>query len=123
MAPWAGRTRHGRFEFDGRPYQLEVNAGAHSIHGTVREQAWAIEDFGPAHVRLRWAFGPKWPFAGWAEEVIEDHHASGWVELSLHTTDEAMPAVGCWHPAGDPQLATGGPGALWVRPGATGAPA
>ena len=108
MAPWAGRTRHGQFAFAGREYQLEVDSGAHAIHGTVRAREWTIEDVGSAHVHVRCDFGPKWPFAGWAEQVIEVHTDHVALELSLHTTDPAMPAAGGWHPWWRRQLAAGG---------------
>src|SRR5688500_5057784 len=66
MAPWAGRTRHGRFTFDSVEHQLEINAGAHSIHGTVREQPWRVVDADHRGIRMTCGFGPTWPFAGWA---------------------------------------------------------
>src|SRR3954447_6387341 len=43
MAPWAGRTRHGRFTFGDVEYQLPRDAGDHAIHGTVRARPWAVE--------------------------------------------------------------------------------
>src|SRR3954454_3423928 len=84
MAPWAGRTRHGRFTFDGVEHQLEVNSGAHSIHGTVRQRPWTVEEANPTRVRISTAFGPGWPFAGWAEQVIVVHDDRVELELSMH---------------------------------------
>src|SRR3954454_21790009 len=61
MAPWAGRTRHGRFSFDGVEHQLEINSGEHSIHGTVRERPWTVEEADGRRVRISCGFGPAWP--------------------------------------------------------------
>src|SRR4051795_6301041 len=65
MTPWAGRTRHGRFTFDGVTHQLEVNSGDHAIHDTVRKSPWEVTDQRADRVVLRCDFGPGWPFAGW----------------------------------------------------------
>ena len=34
MVPWVGRTRRGRFSFDGVDYELPINMEPHAIHGT-----------------------------------------------------------------------------------------
>jgi aldose 1-epimerase len=98
MAPWAGRTRHGRFTFEGVEHQLEINSGAHSIHGTVRQQVWTVDDADARSVRMSCPFGPAWPFAGWVEHDIAVHGDRVELELSLHAADGRMPAVGGWHP-------------------------
>jgi aldose 1-epimerase len=98
LAPWAGRIRHGRFRFDGADHQLEVNSGAHAIHGTVRHRPWTVEEGSASRARLRCDFGPGWPFAGWAEQVIEVHADRVDLELALHAADGRMPAIGGWHP-------------------------
>ncbi len=38
-----GRIRHGAFRYGGRSYQLDVNSGAHHIHGFLRSRPWKIE--------------------------------------------------------------------------------
>jgi len=119
MAPWAGRTRHGCFTFEGGEHQLEINAGAHSIHGTVRQQPWTVEDADPQRLRLTCGFGPKWPFAGWAEQVIAVHGDRVELELSLHASDGPMPAVGGWHPWWQRRLAPNGPEAELDLPAAS----
>ena len=43
---YANRIARGKFEIDGRPYQLTLNDGANSLHGGVRgfgSRWWAIE--------------------------------------------------------------------------------
>jgi aldose 1-epimerase len=98
MAPWAGRTRHGRFTFDGVDHQLEVNSGEHSIHGTVRQRAWSVEDATTTRAHLKTDFGEGWPFPGWAEQVVTAHEDRIELELSMHAAEGRMPAVGGWHP-------------------------
>jgi galactose mutarotase-like enzyme len=112
MAPWAGRTRHGRFTFDGVEHQLEINSGVHSIHGTVRERPWTVEEADRHRVRIRCDFGPGWPFAGWAEQVIVVHGDRVELELSMHAADGPTPAVGGWHPWWQRQLSRGAPAEL-----------
>src|SRR5206468_2980253 len=41
MAPWAGRIRHGSFDFEGQRYQLPLNNPPHAIHGTARDHPWS----------------------------------------------------------------------------------
>jgi len=112
MAPWAGRTRHGRFTFDGVEHQLEINAGAHSMHGTVRQRPWTVEESDRRRVRMRCDFGPAWPFPGWAEQVIVVHDDRVELELSMHAADRPMPVVGGWHPWWQRRLGDGAPAAL-----------
>ena len=60
MAPWAGRVRHGSFDFEGQRYQLPLNHPPHAIHGTARDQPWQVDGEGV----LSTALGPPWPFGG-----------------------------------------------------------
>lgn len=40
------RTRYGRFEFQGRVYQLEINwEGKHNNHGFLAEQLWKVASY------------------------------------------------------------------------------
>jgi aldose 1-epimerase len=112
MAPWAGRTRHGRFTFNGVEHQLEVNSGDHSIHGTVRGRPWTVEEADDRRVRISCDFGPGWPFAGWAEQIIAVHGDHVGLELSMHAADGPMPAVGGWHPWWQRRLDRGEPATL-----------
>jgi aldose 1-epimerase len=112
MAPWAGRTRHGHFVFDGVEHQLEINSGGHSIHGTVRDRPWVVEELEQRRARITCDFGPGWPFAGWAEQVIVVHADRIDLELSMHAVDGPMPVVGGWHPWWQRRLGRGGPAEL-----------
>jgi len=98
MAPWAGRTRHGRFTFEGIEHRLECDSGPHAIHGTVRHQPWMVESAEPDAVLLSCPFGPGWPFPGHVEHRVHVLPDSVTFELALHADDGRMPAVGGWHP-------------------------
>ena len=98
MAPWAGRTRDGRFTFDGSTHPLVRNAGSHAIHGTVRDQAWTTEWVEADAVHLRCDFGTTWPYPGHVEQTITLHDDRLELELALHADVEPMPAIGGWHP-------------------------
>ena len=47
MAPFAGRIRDGRLDFQGHEYQLEQNLPPHAIHGTVARSKLAGRCGGP----------------------------------------------------------------------------
>lgn len=100
MAPWAGRTGHGRFIFDGVEHALPVvdRHAPHAIHGTVRDRPWVVESADPRSVRLSAGLGSDWPWDGWCEQVITLNHDSIRLELSLHSVAERFPAVVGWHP-------------------------
>ena len=44
LIPWPNRLEDGRYEFDGRRYQLPLNEPEHqnAIHGLVRGAAWTV---------------------------------------------------------------------------------
>ena len=118
MAPWAGRTRRARFVFDGVEHELPINAGAHAIHGTVRDRVWTVVDSGTGHARLTCDFGPNWPFPGWVEHTITLHADHVDLELTMHAANGRMPAVGGWHPWWRRQLTAGAPARLGLPAGA-----
>jgi aldose 1-epimerase len=98
MAPWAGRTRRGRFTFDGVDYELPINAAPHAIHGTVRDRVWTVAEHDAQHASLTCDLGPSWPFAGWVEHDIAIHDDRIDLTLSVHAGQHPMPAVCGWHP-------------------------
>jgi aldose 1-epimerase len=119
MAPWAGRTRHGRFTFNGVDHQLEINSGEHSIHGTVRQQSWSVVAAGDDRIHLRCDFGPAWPLGGWAEQVIAVHADRVELELSMHAADLPTPVVGGWHPWWQRRLSEGAADVVLELPAAS----
>lgn len=98
MAPWAGRTRDGRFVFNGVEHHLPINLAPHAIHGTVRDRPWVVEDANPLHARLSCDLGPAWPFAGWAEQKLTLVGDGLDASLSVHSAEGPMPASLGWHP-------------------------
>lgn len=100
MVPWAGRIRHGRFEFDGRRYELPTNFGGHAIHGTGFTRPWQLDSLEADAAVLSLALPEDgyWPFGGTATQTIHlgaDHLA---LQLAVQAGRHAMPAVLGWHP-------------------------
>lgn len=93
MVPFAGRVRHGRFEFRGRRHELPLNFPPHAIHGTVHERRWALVDDDTIETEL----GPSWPFKGRARQRFQLEAGSFTSRLELQA-DEPMPASIGWHP-------------------------
>ncbi len=93
MAPYAGRTRHGRFSFGGREYALPLGLPPHAIHGTVMHRAWRRLDGTTIETEL----GADWPFAGRVTQRFELAPSRLDVRMELHA-DEPMPASMGWHP-------------------------
>ena len=60
MVPWAGRVRHGSFDFEGQRHQLPLNNPPHAIHGTARDHPWQEDGEGVISASLE----PPWPFGG-----------------------------------------------------------
>ena len=55
LAPWPNRLADGRYEFNGRSYQLPVTEPARRAanHGFVHDQAWEVSDRSEDSVELR----------------------------------------------------------------------
>jgi aldose 1-epimerase len=118
MAPWAGRTRHGRFTFAGVEHRLPLNSPPHAIHGTVRQRDWTVLAASPTSVGIETDLGENWPFPGRCRQVIvlaDDH-----VELTVSIQSDAgeMPASAGWHPWFRRHLGRGLPARLDLPAGA-----
>jgi aldose 1-epimerase len=100
MLPWAGRVRHGRFDFRGEPQRLPVNLGAHAIHGVALDLPWQVEEHAPARVALslRLPQDERWPFGGTARQLVEADERRLQLTLTLSAGERAMPATIGWHP-------------------------
>lgn len=100
MLPWAGRIRHGRFEFAGRTWQLPVNMGEHAIHGVSMWLPWEIEkhEANVVELSLRMPQDQRWPFGGTARQRIEVHGGQVRMTLSVRAGSQAMPVALGWHP-------------------------
>jgi aldose 1-epimerase len=109
MAPFAGRTRGGRFRWKDTIHEMAPNHAGHAMHGTVFDRRWMVERSDRRYLRLRADLEPGWPFRGWA--IQEVALAPGKLELRLevHSAEVAFPATSGWHPWFRRQLGTGRP--------------
>jgi aldose 1-epimerase len=97
MAPFAGRVRDGRFEFDGRAYRLPLRMPPNAIHGTVLDRPWDVTLQGEHRVELSNDLGPDWPFEGVVVQTVA--LVPGGLEATLELlAAEPMPVVLGWHP-------------------------
>ena len=104
MAPWAGRIRNGRFNFDGADHELPINhrdgdrpEQAHAIHGLVFDRAW------PAATRTSTSscqatIPLDWEFRGTVSQVISAFDDQVVLTLTVAATGPAFPAELGWHP-------------------------
>ena len=101
MLPWAGRIRCGRFEFEGRTYELPPSLGEHAIHGVGFVLPWTVvaQSAESLELMLRLPEDGTWPFGGLARQRIAVSGDALRMELSLTATERAMPMpVLGWHP-------------------------
>jgi aldose 1-epimerase len=103
MAPWVGRLRNGRLEFDGRVEHLPVNAPPHALHGLVTDRPWTITATGERSVELAVELGDPsdaadpwpWPCRVTQSVVLAEDRME--FRLAVHA-QEPMPADIGWHP-------------------------
>lgn len=93
MVPFAGRVRHGAFEFAGRVRRLPVNWPPHAIHGFGFDRPWTVVD----ERTLTLDLPTEWPFRGTVVQRFDLTADSLLVTMEL-TADESMPASLGWHP-------------------------
>jgi aldose 1-epimerase len=98
MAPWTGRIRHGRFDFDGVEYRMPLNDPPHAIHGTVRDHPWAVEAQDASGATLTQPFTDPWPFGGHAVMRFALAPDALHLVFEVHAGDRPMPAECGWHP-------------------------
>jgi aldose 1-epimerase len=98
MAPFAGRTRGGRFRWGGKVHELPINHAGHAMHGTVFDQRWLIEQADATYLRLRRRLDPGWPFPGWAVQEMALYPQRLELRLEVHSADLPFPATAGWHP-------------------------
>ncbi len=100
MAPWAGRIRRGRFDFEGRSYRLPPNFGAHAIHGVAFGLPWRVDAQSPSHAELSLTLpeDERWPFGGICRQRIEVGARALRMTLLVTAGERAMPVTIGWHP-------------------------
>lgn len=94
MAPWAGRTRCGIFEFGGVKHRLPLHADGHALHGTVLNRPWGADHPESWSTDL----GPDWPFDGRVRQSIDLSPGELLLTMELTSEGPAFPAVIGWHP-------------------------
>lgn len=100
MVPWAGRIRHGRFEFRGTPYRVPANFDDHAMHGVGFTMPWDVTGRGATTIGMRLALpaDDRWPFGGVAAQWIEVSDAG--IECTMRVTagEQPFPVSFGWHP-------------------------
>lgn len=100
MVPWAGRIRRGRFDFQGRSYQLPLNLGDHAIHGVAFGMPWRVDTHARSRAELSLVLpdDERWPFGGTCRQHFEV--GDSWLKmmLSVAAGERAMPVTIGWHP-------------------------
>ena len=100
MVPWAGRIRHGRFEFRGHAYQLVLNQYPHAIHGVAFALPWSVvkHESSIVELSLKLPEDERWPFGGTAHQRIVAGDRRLEMTLSVCAGHLPMPVVVGWHP-------------------------
>lgn len=100
MAPWAGRIRRGRFDFDGREHQLPINLGEHAIHGVAFVLPWHVDARSSQQLELSLPLpeDERWPFGGTCRQRLLLGERELRLELSVSAGERAMPVSFGWHP-------------------------
>jgi aldose 1-epimerase len=93
MAPWAGRTRHGRFSYRGQEHTLPLTMPPHAIHGVVYDRPWTVTGHGELAIEL----DERWPFRGRVTQRFRLEDDALEVTMALDAR-EPMPGVIGWHP-------------------------
>ncbi len=93
MAPWAGRTRHGRFTFRGEEHALPLTMPPHAIHGVVLDRPWTVTGDGELAIEL----DERWPFRARVTQRFRLDGDALEVTMALDA-GEPMPGVIGWHP-------------------------
>ncbi|MEV0585260.1 aldose 1-epimerase family protein [Nonomuraea sp. NPDC050310] len=111
LIPWPNRVDHGRYEWDGVPYQLDVNEPAYdcAIHGLARWLPWRVVERENHRVRLacRLLGTPGYPFR-LALEAEYSLDAGQGLTVSVRSRNEGETAAPYAHGA-HPYLTTGEP--------------
>jgi aldose 1-epimerase len=117
MAPWAGRIRDNRVEWNGGSHELPVTYGSWAIHGTaLRERASLVElSQADDHARLvvRVIDHPGWPWPMAVDIAWDVRGRTITTTIEVHALAEPFPVVVGWHPWFRRQLEAGDP-AEWT---------
>jgi len=102
MIPYSNRIENGKFNFEGRDYQLR-NRENHSIHGDTRNRAWRTEEADSSrvcfffeskeHKDINW----PWSFDARVEYFLNQNTFTSQIALK-NRSNSVMPAGCGWHP-------------------------
>ncbi len=112
MAPFAGRTAHGRFAFEGREHALPLSFPPHAIHGLAFDRPWRREG-----EELVLDLDERWPFGGSVRQRFELGETGLTVTATILNEERTMPAIAGFHPWFVDPLADGSRLAVDFRPG------
>ncbi|RJO78318.1 aldose 1-epimerase [Nocardia panacis] len=117
MVPWCGRIALGRFEFDGRAYQMPINSPPHAIHGTGRNTAWTTLETTDRTAAFGYDLTDPWPFRGRVTQSVALAPDSLTLTMRVDSAAESFPAQAGWHPWFNRELAGGDPVRIDFTPG------
>jgi aldose 1-epimerase len=100
MAPWVNRIHRGLLVTEHGEFQLPVDSGEHSIHGTVRGRSWDVVSESDTAVTMQITLEEPWPFKGHVVSRVSLEGASLRQTLEVHAADgeRRFPAGVGWHP-------------------------
>ena len=107
LVPYSNRIAHGRFNWQGRPYQLALNFddSPHPLHGVGWLSRWQVEaahgPSAPAEVALTLAHRADagWPFDFTARQLFQLGSTSLRCEMVVTNSGDRPAPVGLgWHP-------------------------
>ncbi|OEU96378.1 aldose epimerase [Streptomyces oceani] len=100
MAPWCGRTDHGRFRNGGEVFQLPVTNREHALHGTARNGGWRTNQVDDRSAAFTFDLTDPWPWDGRVTQLVELAEDGGGLTLTLgvETRGDSFPAQAGWHP-------------------------
>lgn len=104
MIPWSNRIREGRFDFDGKSYQLgDLKTYGTAMHGDVRSREWNIIHADETSIRLSFTStdyeGVNFPFKFYAEAEYKLVDSDFLMTIAIKNIDEQeFPAGFGFHP-------------------------
>jgi aldose 1-epimerase len=98
MAPWAGRIRENRFNWNAQAHSFSVNFDPWAIHGLVLTKQFTVIEHEPDRLMLEREFGADWPARGGVrcEWILDDEGLT--TEMTCFSRSTEFPAVLGWHP-------------------------
>ncbi|MFC2069465.1 aldose 1-epimerase [Chloroflexota bacterium] len=107
LLPFPNRIKYGRYNFEGRAYQLPVNFGRHAIHGFMYNKTLQVTkqrgNINQATLELSYQYGgtvPGYPFkfkASLIYSLIKDFGFQ-YTTVITNVGSSSMPVGDGWHP-------------------------